>query len=80
MERYFFNHRDAEGELQIDIDGIILPSLNTALEEARFAAHAAVSMGEESTQGCFEIEDSGRQLLARVPYAIREEDDASVTS
>jgi hypothetical protein len=75
MQRYFFNHRDAAGDLQIDIDGIILPSLNTALEEASFAARGAAALAEEPTSGCFEIEDSGRCLIARVPYAIR--DDAA---
>ena len=72
MERYFFNHRDASGDLEIDIDGIILPSLNTALEEASYAARGAVALADEPTSGCFEIEDSGRQLVARVPYAIRD--------
>ncbi|KKB09726.1 DUF6894 family protein [Devosia chinhatensis] len=72
MERYFFNHRDADGQLQIDIDGILLPSLNTALEEASFAARGAVHLADEPSSGCFEIEDSGRQLLARVPYQIRD--------
>ncbi len=71
MERYFFNHRDAEGHLQLDIDGILLPSLNTALEEATFAAQGAVALAEEETKGCFEIEDAGRKLIARVPYEVR---------
>lgn len=72
MERYFFNHRDAEGHLELDIDGILLPSLNTALDEASFAARGAVALAEEPTQGCFEIEDAGRILIARVPYAVRD--------
>lgn len=75
MERYFFNHRNADGELAVDIDGIVLPSLNNALEEASFAAHTTVTLADEPTKGCFEIEDSGRVLRARVPYAI--EDDSS---
>ncbi|MHA6299337.1 DUF6894 family protein [Devosia sp. CAU 1758] len=69
MERFFFNHRDASGELQMDIDGLILPSLNLALEEASFAARAVLAFADEPSQGCFEIEDSGRQLKARLPYA-----------
>jgi hypothetical protein len=74
MERYFFNHRDADGGLTVDIDGIVLPSLNSALEEASFAAHTTVASAIEPAKGCFEIEDSGRVLLARVPYAINDED------
>ena len=74
MERYFFNHRDAAGDLQIDVDGIILPSLNTALDEASFAARGAAALAETPTSGCFEIEDSGRRLMARVPYSIRDDD------
>jgi hypothetical protein len=73
MERYFFNHRDEQGELVVDIDGIVLPSLNNALEEASFAAHTTVAMADEPTKGCFEIEDSGRVLRARVPYAVRDD-------
>lgn len=72
MQRYFFNHRDADGHLQVDIDGIILPSLNMALEEASFAARGAIDLADEPSRGCFEIEDSGRQLIARVPYEIRD--------
>jgi hypothetical protein len=71
MERYFFNHRDADGRLQLDIDGILLPSLNTALDEASFAARGAAALAEEVTKGCFEIEDSGRRIVARVPYEVR---------
>ncbi|SMQ65459.1 hypothetical protein SAMN06295905_1231 [Devosia lucknowensis] len=73
MERYFFNHRDADGHLEMDIDGIILPSLNNALDEASFAARGAVALAEQQTEGCFEIEDAGRRLVARVPYAVRDE-------
>lgn len=69
MERYFFNHRDAAGELELDIDGMILPSLNTALEEASFAARAALTLADAPARGCFEIEDAGRKLIARLPYA-----------
>lgn len=71
MERYFFNHRDADGHLEMDIDGILLPSLNTALDEASFAAQGAIALAEDATQGCFEIEDAGRKLIARVPYAVQ---------
>jgi hypothetical protein len=72
MERYFFNHRDEAGDLVVDIDGIVLPSLNSALEEASFAAHTTVAMADEPAKGCFEIEDSGRVLRARVPYEVEE--------
>lgn len=73
MERYFFNHRTPDGKLHLDIDGILFPSLNAALDEASFAAHAMVDIGEDNTTGCFEIEDSGRCLIARVPYAVTTE-------
>ena len=74
MERYFFNHRTPDGELEIDIDGIVLPSLNMALEEASYAARSAMALADEPTGGCFEIEDGGRQVVARVPYALRDDD------
>ena len=67
MDRYFFNHRDADGHLETDIDGIVLPSLNTALEEASFAARAAMALADNPSGGCFEIEDGGRKLIARLP-------------
>ncbi|MCP8882021.1 hypothetical protein NIM87_00720 [Devosia sp. XJ19-1] len=76
MERYFFNHRDAEGHLETDIDGIVLPSLNTALEEASFAARSALALADDPTGGCFEIEDGGRRLLARLPYALATDPDS----
>jgi hypothetical protein len=68
MPRYFFNLRSDEGH-QVDIDGLKLRSLNDALEEASFAAQAAIALAEEPTEGCFEIEDEARVLVARVPYA-----------
>jgi hypothetical protein len=71
MPRYFFNHR-TDASHDIDIDGLKLPSLNTALEEATFAAQGAVALAEEPTQGCFEIEDEGRVIVARVPYLVTE--------
>jgi len=69
MPRYFFNHRAKDGKREIDIDGLELPSLNKALDEATFAAEAAVSISGTSIEGCFEIEDAGRLLVASVPYA-----------
>lgn len=74
MERYFFNHRNASGELEVDIEGIILPSVNTALDEASFAARSAASLADQPESGCFEIEDSGRKLVARLPYAVRDDE------
>lgn len=72
MPRYFFNHRTKDGQREVDIDGLKLPSLNTALEEATFAAQGAVALADEPTEGAFEIEDEGRVVVARVPYAVRE--------
>jgi len=71
MERYFFNHRDQSGQLQLDIDGMLLPSLHSALDEASFAARNALSLSGTPTQGCFEIEDGARRLVARLPYAVK---------
>ena len=68
MPRYFFNLRSDEGN-QVDIEGLKLKSLNDALEEASYAAKAAIALSEEPTEGCFEIEDEARVLVARVPYA-----------
>jgi hypothetical protein len=72
MPRYFFNHRTKDGQREVDIDGLKLPSLNTAMEEATFAAQGAVALAEEPTEGVFEIEDEGRVLVARVPYSVTE--------
>lgn len=69
MERYFFNHRDQSGELQLDIEGMLLPSLHSALDEASFAARSALSLADTAISGCFEIEDGARRLVARLPYA-----------
>jgi hypothetical protein len=69
MPRYFLNHRTQDGQREIDIDGLKLPSLNAALEEAEFAAEGALALAEEPVEGCFEIEDEGRVIVARLPYA-----------
>ena len=74
MPRYFLNHRTQDGRREVDIDGLKLPSLNAALEEAAFAAEGALALAEEPTEGCFEIEDEGRVLVARLPYAVVADD------
>lgn len=68
MPRYFFNHLAADGQRDIDIDGMHLPSLHAALEEAATAAEGAMSIASSPVQGCFEVEDEGRVVIARVPY------------
>ncbi|WP_108396402.1 DUF6894 family protein [Devosia submarina] len=75
MPRFFFNHTTKTGEHEIDIDGLKLPSLNNAIEEASFAAHAAAALADEPTEGVFEIEDEGRVVVARVPYVASPEDE-----
>lgn len=70
MPRFFFNHRTSDGEREIDIEGMKLDSLHSAVEEASFAAQGAVALADEPVSGEFEIEDEGRQLVARVPYAV----------
>ena len=70
MPRYFFNHTTSNGEREVDIDGLKLPSLNTALDEAAFAAQGAAALADAPTEGVFEIEDEGRVLVARVPYTV----------
>lgn len=77
MPRFFFNHLTKDGQRELDIDGLKLPSLNTALDEAAFAAQGAVALADEPTEGVFEIEDEGRVLLARVPYSVVAADLAS---
>ncbi len=74
MPRFFFNHRPKDGAAEIDIDGLKLDTLNNALEEATFAAQGAAALAEEPTEGVFEIEDEGRVLIARVPYAVAPEE------
>ncbi len=70
MPRYFFNHRTSDGRREVDIEGLRLDSLEDALEQASFAVNGTISLAEEPLQGEFEIEDEGRVLLARVPYAV----------
>ena len=50
MPRYFFNHRTSNGQRDLDIDGLKLDSLNSALEEATFAAQGAIALAEEPLQ------------------------------
>jgi hypothetical protein len=75
MPRFFFNHRTKDGAAEVDIDGLKLDSLNTALEQATFAAQGAIALAEEPTEGVFEIEDEGRVVVARVPYQATIPDD-----
>lgn len=70
MQRFFFNHRSNDGLHELDIEGIQLHSLNEALNEAVFAARSAMTLADQPATGCFEIEDAGRVLVARVPYTI----------
>jgi len=77
MPRFFFNHRAADGQHEVDIDGLQLTSLNDALEQATFAAQGAVALAESPTEGVFEIEDEGRVLIARVPYVVNAADELS---
>lgn len=76
MPRFFFNHRTKGGQNEVDIDGLKLDSLNTALEEASFAARGAIALAEEPTEGVFEIEDEGRVVVARVPYVATDAEEA----
>ncbi|MDB5615218.1 MAG: hypothetical protein JWQ22_2871 [Devosia sp.] len=72
MPRFFFNHKSDASPVEVDIDGIKLQSLNDALEEASFAAKGAMALADEPTRGEFQIEDEGRVMVARVPYAVTE--------
>jgi hypothetical protein len=73
MPRFFFNHQTDHGQLDVDVEGIKLDSLNAALEEASFAVKGAVALADEPLRGEFQIEDEGRVVLARVPYAVVED-------
>ncbi|MCZ4345504.1 DUF6894 family protein [Devosia neptuniae] len=71
MPRFFFNHASLPSGRNQDIDGLKLPSLNNALEEAAFAARESIKIAKVSNdyvEGVFEIEDEGRVLVGRVPY------------
>ena len=70
MPRFFFNHRSLDGQRALDIDGLRLDSLNSALDEATFAAQGAVALADAPTRGEIEIEDEGRVVVARVPYMV----------
>lgn len=67
MPRFFFNLRSQEG-YHLDIDGLLLDSLNEAVEQAHVAAELALEIAEGPTEGVFEIEDGARVLQATVPY------------
>lgn len=66
MPRFFFNLRTAETH-ELDIEGMVLGSLHDAVEEANYAAEAAMEMSS-GTAGVFEIEDEGRVVVARVAF------------
>jgi hypothetical protein len=70
MPRYFFNHRSQDGERALDIDGLRLDSLHSALDEATFAAQGAMVLADAPLRGEIEIEDEGRVVVARVPYRV----------
>ena len=80
MPRFFFNHRSQDGERALDIEGLKLDSLNTALDEATFAAQGAVALADASMRGEIEIEDEGRVVVARVPYLVRQAADEENTA
>ncbi|KQN72477.1 hypothetical protein [Devosia sp. Leaf64] len=80
MPRFFFNHLTPDDKNEIDIEGLKLNSLNEAIEEAAFAAKGAVALADEPVRGEFVIEDEGRVLLARVPYAAEGEPVADETN
>jgi hypothetical protein len=79
MPRFFFNHRSPDGQRALDIDGLRLDSLNSALEEATFAAQGAVALADAPTRGEIEIEDEGRVVVARVPYMVTQLGDDEST-
>lgn len=66
MPRYFFNLRTPENH-ELDIEGMVLQSLHDAVEEADYAAEAAMALSS-GTSGVFEIEDEGRVIVARVAF------------
>jgi hypothetical protein len=80
MPRFFFNHRSNQGEYELDLEGIKLPSVHDALDEATFAAQGAASLADRPVSGEFEIEDEGRVLIARVPYTIYDAGDGAAVS
>jgi hypothetical protein len=75
MPRYFFNLRSPEG-FYLDIEGMVLSSLNQAVEQAQVAAELAVEMADGPTQGVFEIEDGARVLQATVPFRTPPRDES----
>lgn len=80
MPRFFFNHRSLDGQRALDIDGLKLDSLNSALDEATFAAQGAVALADAPTRGEIEIEDEGRVVVARVPYMVAQPSDDETTA
>ena len=80
MPRFFFNHRSQDGERALDIEGLKLDSLNTALDEAAFAAQGAVALADAPLRGEIEIEDEGRVVVGRVPYRVSSAADEENTA
>jgi hypothetical protein len=76
MPRYFFNLRSPDG-YHLDIDGLVLDTLNEAVEQAHVAAELALEMADGPTEGVFEIEDGARVLQARVPFRAVSRDESA---
>jgi hypothetical protein len=76
MPRFYFNHLAQNGARQIDPQGLTLPSLHQALDEATFAARCAAALANEPMAGCYEIENEQHAVIARVPYYIDPDADS----
>lgn len=76
MPRFYFTHLAQNGERQPDPQGLTLPSLHSALDEATFAAQCAAALADAPVSGCYEIENDKHAVIARVPYYIDPTADA----
>lgn len=67
MPRYFFHIRDPDGVIP-DGDGLDLPSVRRAIEEAEASARSIAEQRKSKPGACqIEVWDEGGLLLAVVP-------------
>ena len=74
MPRYFFNIRNHDNDKIVDDEGVDLPDLEAAKEEARYDIidllnSRSIALGNEWHQWSIDICDDGGNVLAVVPFS-----------
>jgi hypothetical protein len=72
MPQFFFDHRDDQGHLERDDDGIAFPNLEAACQDALQAAAEmkadACCDGQNVAGHSFEIRDESGRMLLVLPF------------